>query len=204
MRETARVGTTQAEQGRRRREATRAALLAATRALLERGEALADRSVGTICKEAGVSRATFYLHYDDKRALIADLAAVELAEWSGILEPVVGDLTADRPAMRAAVGELTAMWLRHQAVLAGIVELAAYDEQAEAAWRAQLESIADVVEDYLRRRDPDDARDLRTLARALVWAAERVLHKLATRPGEDPEQVAEALTELAWSVIAPR
>lgn len=201
MRETAFVRTTQAEEGRRRREVTRAALIAATRARLEAGEALADWSIGSICKQAGVGRATFYLHYDDKRALIADLAAIELADWPGILEPVVADVGADRDTVHAAIGALTNMWLRHQGVLAGIIELTAYDHQAEAAWRAQLEAIASVVEDYLRRRGPDDQRDLQSLARILVWSAERVLHQLASRQGEDPERIAEALTTVAWAIL---
>lgn len=200
VRENGSVASVQAETGRRRREDTRRRLLAATRELLERGRNVAGLPVATICEQAGISRATFYLHYDDKRALFADLAATELAEWTDVLSPLLGDPAADRARLRAVAGELVAMWLRHEAVLGGIVELTAYDDQAEAAWRAQVETMAAEIEAYLRRRDPDDARDLGTLTRTLTWSVERSLHKLAR---EDPDRLADALTEIVWPLLAP-
>lgn len=72
------------------RRATKQSLIASTVALLDEGHAYADLSIEQIVRGAGVSRPTFYSYFQDKRALVLELAAgvrealVEGAEpWLG-------------------------------------------------------------------------------------------------------------------------
>ncbi len=70
-----------------RRAQTRRHVLDATRELLATGEAFATLSIQRIVEKAGVSRATFYLHFRSKRELIAALAQMETSQWRQIAAP---------------------------------------------------------------------------------------------------------------------
>ena len=56
-----------------RRESVQAELLGAVERLLERGESYTELSVERLVAEAGVSRSTFYVYFEDKGHLLREL-----------------------------------------------------------------------------------------------------------------------------------
>lgn len=116
---------------------TRESLLAAATALLDAGgpEGVTLREVG---RRAGVSHNAPYKHFADKQALLAAIAARELADYAALLA-VEGDLAA---TMRAYIARA----LRHPARFRLVygpwtvdsIELA---RAAEEAWAALLATV---------------------------------------------------------------
>lgn len=193
----------QAQTGERRRAETRVRLLAATRDYLASGNTLAALSVASITSAAGLSRATFYLHYNDKRELFADLAESELSEGRELLAPLLGDPSAGRDAVARTVDELIAMWRRHAPVFTGIIEVTSYDAEARAAWEAQVESLIGEVAAYLDRRDPDGDGDHDMRARVLAWSVINCFTHLLGPDDGETERLSRTVTEMAWGLIGP-
>jgi AcrR family transcriptional regulator len=112
-----------------RREATERRILTATERLLADGTGFTQLSVERLISEAGISRSTFYAHFNDKGALVRRLAEEvmsELAEageqwWSVAERRRRGDLE------RSLAGVL-AVYRDHQNVFLALLETSAYDE----------------------------------------------------------------------------
>jgi len=200
------VESVQAAAGRRRREASAAGILAATRRLLASGDAMAQLSVERILAEAGVSRATFYACFPDKHAVVGALAQESLA-WR---ETVSGEALADRRLRRATLDDLmraiVGHWRDNRAVLAAIIELAEHDPAMRNAWRGAVGEIATQTAGHLHSRwagSPDAPADIDAVAAALTWMFERCCHQLVV---DDPsaESVAMALSEILWRTVTYR
>jgi AcrR family transcriptional regulator len=204
---TQRGFTVQASVGRERRAATRQQVLDALRRLLEEGAPLSGLSVERIVSEAGVSRATFYVHFSGKAELVTALSDQDMEPWLAHALPVLADPTADREAFDRVVRELVANWRRHAAVTAGLVELAEYDEAVREAWNGMVERMAHHLAEHLRLRWDRDAAgdpDPELVAQMIAWMVERVCHQTISRgagPGDDA--VAAALAESIWRIIEP-
>ncbi|MBA3742674.1 TetR/AcrR family transcriptional regulator [Sporichthya sp.] len=200
------IESVQAATGRRRREASAAEVLAATRRLLSAGDPMAQLSVERILAEAGVSRATFYACFPDKHAVVAALAQESLS-WR---EQVSGEALADpkltRPALDELMRAIVGHWRANRAVLAAIIELAEYDPAMRGAWRGAVDELAAQTAGHLRTRwagsrhapaDPDG------VAAALTWMFERCAHQLAV-DDDSAESVALALSEILWRTVTYR
>ncbi|MDO9355696.1 MAG: helix-turn-helix domain-containing protein [Solirubrobacteraceae bacterium] len=187
--------------GEDRRAATRARILGAARELLSAGEPMAVMTVGRVAEAAGVSRATFYLYFPDKRELTDALTQELFAQWT----PISGSLLAEPDRSKDEVLELirsvVRAWREHAGPLAGLIEVAEYDADARRSWRTMIEGVAASIGTWLAavRTDlDDDARQ--ALAEVLAWGAERSLHQMQPQDAAGDERLAGALTELVWSV----
>lgn len=181
-------------------------ILTATAQLLDSGASLAGLSVNRIVEAAGVSRATFYLHFGDKRALVARLAASELQEFQRATGAFLADPAAERAELGAAIADLIELWRAHAGVLSSLIELAEYDAEAREDWRSVIGAIATSIAPALAGRNPElDPQIVRTSAEVLAWTGERTLHQLIGRECDDAQaaRVAEALTEIVWRVLDP-
>ncbi len=198
---TRRAVSVQRRVGEDRRAATRARILEAAGEMLAAGEPLAVMTVGRVAQAAGVSRATFYLHFPDKRELIDALTEQLFAEWTPISGPLLAAPVRSRDELLAVVRAVVGAWRAHAGALAGLIEVGEYDADARSSWRAKIDQVASTIAEWLASVRPDlDADQARALAEVLAWGAERSLHQLLTDdPGED-ERLAGALTELVWSV----
>lgn len=187
------------------RDETERRILQATERLLNEGASLAELSVGRIVAAAGVSRATFYLHFADKRALVALLAEQRLSEFGEITDPFMENPGAGRDQFAEVVTALVATWREHSGVLSGLIELAEYDEQARETWQATVYAIAERMTGALRERRPElSAAEARTIAEIVTWMGERVCHQMIDRDSDarSLKRVAVGLTDTLWRVVS--
>ena len=90
-----------AEIGREKRARTRAQLVAATSSLFAR-QAVESVTVDDVVKEAEVAKGTFYVHFEDLRALAAAVAKDLIDSFDELLQP--GRLSIGEPELRIAFG----------------------------------------------------------------------------------------------------
>src|SRR5688500_18105157 len=131
-----------AEDGRRRRRApqghVRDSVLAAAERLLGR-MSLEELTVGVLAGEAGVSRASFYIYFESKQAVVVALLENVLAEVHRAAKPWLE--RADSPpeeALQAALGGSLAVWRRHGAVLRAGVESTRSAPEIGELWRTEI------------------------------------------------------------------
>jgi AcrR family transcriptional regulator len=198
-----RASTTQARVGAERRAATAGEVLAATRRLLEAGAPVNGLSVDRIAAEAGVSRATFYLHFRDKYELVSRLAD-DLFRWRE--EDWVGELAApevERETLERIMRDIVSRWVANQAVLAAIVELAEYDSGIRDAWRGAMDAVARRAAAQFEAHwagSPARPADPAMIAEVFTWMFERCCHQIARDPRRE-DGLAEAMAEVIWRVL---
>jgi AcrR family transcriptional regulator len=190
-----------------RREEIRDRLRAAAEELMASGESYTELSVERIVREAGISRATFYVYFEDKGDLLRALAEdfidriLEAAStwWELPADATKADL---RDAMRA----IFEAYVPHKVVMAAVVEVASYDTALRELFGELLQrTIAGVAshielgqsEGYVERGlDPE-----RTAA-WLTWMAERGLYQLvAPASGAAVDRLLDAITDITWNTL---
>ena len=187
----------------RRRAEIEQQLLAATERLMADGFAFTELSVDRLASTAGISRATFYIYFEDKRQLLLKLTRQVFDELSRAAR-LWWDVSErrDPDAARRAIREIIAAYRRHQAVITAANELASYDSVVAETYRNILGGIgADGAVALDRAIAAGVAAPVRSLetATALTWMVERTCHQLVRyAPPHVDDQIAEALTEIVW------
>ena len=108
--------------------------------LLDRGLTITAISIDALAREAGIARATFYLHFRDKGELIARLIARvedEVVGAGGLWFVHAEDARFED--LRAAMARFFEAYMQHQAILAAAAETAPYDAQVAALHKRMLE-----------------------------------------------------------------
>lgn len=201
-------GTVQAQTGRRRRESTIADVLSATRRLLTSGTPVAKLSIDKIVAEAGIARATFYLHFSDKHALIERLAEDEVAWREQVGAEALADQNLTRDAVEAMASNIVHRWVADLPVLSAIIELAEHDPRINRLWRDAMHQVANKAGEQFEARwanDPDRPTDPAMIAELFAWMLERACHQML-RDG-DPrhaDAVATSIAEILWRVLTYR
>lgn len=190
-----------------RREEIEQRLLDATERLMGDGASFTELSVDRLATEAGMSRASFYIYFEDKGHLLRRLAGRVFGELASGAErwwSVAHRLDPDD--VRAAMAAIVASYRGHQPLLIALSEMAGYDPLVAATYRELLTEIsgrvAQVIEDgqadgSIRRSLPATAT-----ASALTWMVERSCQQNLPGTAEDydPELTA-ALTEIVWGAL---
>ncbi len=202
-----RTFTVQARVGAARRAATRERILDATKRLLEGGDTVAGLTVARLAEEAEVSRATFYLHFPDKRHLIEALFESATDNWDAIADQAISDPTISRDQLREIFRAGVQQGVEYRAVVAGVTELGEYDPEVREAWQAHIRRTAETMAPYLRACRPElsDAQ-IRTLTQTLNWMTERALQRMLGVRSEawcGADELTDALTEIWWSLAHP-
>ena len=198
--------TVLARSGAKRREATQARVVEATRRLLLEGESYADLSMERIAKEAGVSRATLYLHFGDKRDILARIAEEIVDQRFALGAEVLADPQIERETLRTIVADMTHRWMVDAPLLSAIVTLAEQDPDVRKLWVDAIHQVGAMGADLMRKHwgdGPSAVGDPDTIGQVLAWMFERSAHQLARDPA-DQARVADAVSEVVWRVFEYR
>ncbi|MEB4209640.1 TetR/AcrR family transcriptional regulator [Mycobacterium sp. 94-17] len=190
-----------------RREQMERRLLDATERLMRDGASFTELSVDRLSGEAGISRASFYIYFEDKGHLLRRLAGQvfrDLTDSARSWWSVAG--RHDPNDVRTAMSRIIATYRRHQAVLVALNEMAGYDPPTAHTYRELLIGISEqmtrVIEDG--QADGSIRPELAplTTASALTWMVERACHQnLPANPPDYDAQLAATLAEIVWGAL---
>jgi AcrR family transcriptional regulator len=182
-------------------------LLAATERLMGAGSTFTELSVDRLATEAGISRATFYIYFEDKGRLLRNLAQQvfgQLADGAHMWWDVVE--RRDPQDARAGLDSIIATYRQHQTVVTAVIEMAAYDQDTAEFYRLLIDDIIGNTETAIERGKADGSirasLPTRETASGLTWLVERTVHQTARYTTPDHDGVlAQALTEIIWSTL---
>jgi AcrR family transcriptional regulator len=189
-----------------RREELERRLFAATEELVGQGDGFTELSVERLASAAGISRSTFYVHFEDKGDLVRRLATsvlTELREVSATWWETADH--ADPAGLTEAVTAVVAVYRRRAAAFTVISETAAYDPAVAAEVRTLMQSIIDATRDAIERGQAAGVmRPVRPAetAAVLTWMVERAGNHLVrgTEEAHD-ENVVEVLTDIIRTTL---
>lgn len=180
------------------RQATEAALVDATIALLGEGHAYADIGIEQIVRAAGYSRPTFYSYFRDKRELILRLGERLQAAVAAAADPWLASAEGD---LRETLVDVLAAFRANREILAALVEAAGYDDEVKAFWRAFHDRFLTTTADRIAEAGVD-REHARARAYGLVWMTERTMSEHLDRPTVDERALLDELTRF-WEEAVP-
>ncbi len=183
-------------------------LIEAFERLLSRGESFTTISVEKLAHEAGLVRATFYLHFRNKGELVSLLmknAAKELR--AAAIEAMSRHAEFGRAEFQTFMREAVEIHFRHRSAIRAMIEVSAYDAKVARIyldfWHTQAADTRLVLERLKSsgKAHPDAVPEI---ADMVTWAAERSCMQMLndTDDIERRHQVADMLTHVAWRAIA--
>jgi AcrR family transcriptional regulator len=182
-------------------------LLDATERLMATGASFTELSVDRLATEAGISRASFYIYFEDKGDLLRRLAGQvfdDLADAAGRWWSV--SRRRDPADVNAAMTALVASYRRHQPLLVALNEMAAYDPQVGTTYRDILAAISERLAAVIEEGQGDGfirpELSAATAASTLTWMAERTCQQnLPGRPESYDAELADTLTQIVWGAL---
>jgi TetR/AcrR family transcriptional regulator, ethionamide resistance regulator len=190
-----------------RRERIEGQLLEATDRLMAEGASFTELSVDRLATEAGISRASFYIYFEDKGDLLRRLATRVFADLADAAERWWGVSERRDPAdVLAAMTGIVASYRRHQPLLIALNEMAAYDPLVGATYTEILTGIAARMTVVIEQGQRDGAirptLSAATTASTLTWMVERACQQnLPSRPTSYDTELARTLTEITWGAL---
>ena len=190
-----------------RREQMERRLLDATERLMRDGASFTELSVDRLSNEAGISRASFYIYFEDKGHLLRRLAGQVFADLADSADRWWSVAWRHNPDdVRAATAGTVATYRRHQPVLVALNEMAAYDPLVGATYRNLLTAITGrltrVIEDGQADGSIRAKLPATTTASALTWMVERACQQnLPRKPPDYDSELAATLAEIVWGTL---
>ncbi len=190
--------------GNDKRNAVEDKLEAALQRLIDAGESFTQVSVEQLAKEAGIARATFYLHFRDKGELVTRRMA-QAAEEVIAAARVDAPETITQEGVKKVIRAVAKVYRLHYAVLTAAAETAVYDEAVREHYDELMQRLIDVNRRTLQRlikarRLPAGTPPL--IADTLTWAFERSCRQLLyhCKPAQFNALV-DALTLMTWNSL---
>ncbi|WP_099024970.1 TetR/AcrR family transcriptional regulator [Mycolicibacterium palauense] len=190
-----------------RREKVERKLLAATERLMSGGASFTELSVDRLATEAGISRASFYIYFEDKGHLLRRLAGQVFGDLTGAAQLWWSVADGHNPDdLHAGMAGIIAAYRRHQPLLIALNEMAAYDPPVGETYRELLTGIAHRLGEVIER---GQARGLvraevvpSVTASTLTWMVERTCQQnLPVQPPDYDATLADTLTEIIWGAL---
>lgn len=174
------------------RQATEAALVAATIGLLEEGTPYAELGIEQISRAAGFSRPTFYAYFEDKRELVLRMGQALQDDLATAADPW---LEFEHNELRATLAAVLETFRAHRAAVAALAEAATYDAAVAEFWRGLHLRFLPTARKRIMRGNPDiDDAHAQARAYALVWMTERVITDHLATPTVDEAALVDELT----------
>jgi TetR/AcrR family transcriptional regulator, ethionamide resistance regulator len=190
-----------------RREELARHLIEVIEPLLNTGATYSELSVEQIIRAGEISRATFYVYFQDKGDLLqamardigAEISAAGVAWWE-IGDDVTEDMLRER--LRPAVGA----YLRHAVLLRAVAEASAYDAKVRAAYATLMSDtiarLTEHVEDRRARGLSAAEIDSGRTATWLVWMLERGLYQaVSVAPAGDVDAWLASVARIVWGAL---
>lgn len=190
-----------------RREQIERQLLDATDRLMADGTSFTELSVDKLATEAGISRASFYIYFEDKGHLLRRLATQVFGDLAGDAQKWWGVAGRRDPAdVHAAMSSIIASYRRHQPVLIALNEMSAYDSLVGQTYRELLTGISAqltrVIEDGQADGSIRPQLPAAATASTLTWMVERTCHvNLPSHPASYDAELATTLTQIVWGAL---
>jgi TetR/AcrR family transcriptional regulator, ethionamide resistance regulator len=182
-------------------------LRVAVEKLLAAGESFTEVSVERLVSEAGVSRSTFYVYFEDKgellRAWFADVEAeVEEAakDWWAL------DADASREDLHRALTKIVESYRPHTTLMAAMYDAAAYDPAVRELVQTMMDWNIAGLRAHIKAGQKAGFVDPELLpqqtAAWLQWMAERGFHQLVRTAGKaERERLIDAYTSIVWNTL---
>lgn len=184
------------------------ALVGSMERLLETGRSFTAVSVEDLAREAGISRAYFYIHFRDKGELVQRLmkhVTFELIQAAGLW--FKSPETANRGDLERAIRGIVEVYSRHRAAVLAIVETSAYDPDVAAGFREMMNFLVDQSRQATKRALQSGKGHpllLPEVADVLTWMIERCCNQLLVgKDSIEHEKIVQAMIHVAWSSIHP-
>lgn len=174
---------------------------------MQDGQSFTELSVDRLATEAGISRATFYIYFEDKGDLLRRLAGAvfgELATDAQLWWNMAGRRNPRDVA--TAMQRIIESYRRHQALITALNEMSGYDELVASTYRRLLTEItaglarvitSEQEQGFIRPTLPVEAT-----AVSLTWMVERACHQtLPHAPREYDAELASALSQITWAAL---
>lgn len=159
------------------------AVLDATERLLEE-RPFSELSVSDMIAAAGISRTSFYAHFDSRTAVIAGCMSRVTDQMAAAVGPCPAESEhGPDAAIRATLGRWLAIASEHGAVLRTASEQWPHDARLRELWLATMARLtagtARVIRTARARGQAPAGADADALAACLMWGCERVLQVAA-------------------------
>ena len=180
-------------------------LLAAIERLLDQGQGFGALSVAQIAREAGMGRATYYLHFKDKAELVHRL-------MRRLTEEVVDNAgtwfeggQVDARSMQLALRGIVTTFKRHAAILAAVSDTAPQDQavaEAHAAMMRELCGLSRKAIASARRQGTATSSATPELADLLTLSIEAYCAKhIQTAEGKQLDALVERISHVCGRAI---
>ena len=183
-------------------------LVEAFERLLARGESFTTISVEELAREAGMARATFYLHCRNKGQLVSHaMQAVQLQLKTAARARLKKSGSYGRAEFQAFMREVVEILFRHRHAIWAMNEVSAYDPQVQAVFAEFMDHRTREIQRTLDQLAKDGAAHPAAhagLARMLAWTIERSFCKMLNEQStpKEREALADMLTHTIWSALA--
>ncbi len=190
-----------------RRDEIRARVLEAVELLVAGGSSFTELSVERLATEAGVSRSTFYVYFQDKadvlQAWLGDIIG-ELGEAAEAWWHLPPDATKDD--LRAALGHVVAVYRPHTVLMGAVLDTATYDKTVRAAFdrfmRSNIAGLRGHIVAGQKAGTVDSALLPRETAAWLTWMAERGLNEMVSSASDaELDRLVRAYTDIIWNTL---
>jgi TetR/AcrR family transcriptional regulator, ethionamide resistance regulator len=190
-----------------RRLALEQRLLDATEKLMgEEKLSYAGLSVDRLAKAAGISRASFYIYFEDKEDLLRRLAERAVDEVGDAARNWWQAAERDNPEdLRLAMKAILATYRRHELILSAVVETSAYDGRVAEVFNELINGIRDATREVIERGQASGLirpLPVNEVAGALTWMVERVCYQMVRNsPPDNDDTLAAVLTQIVWGSL---
>jgi AcrR family transcriptional regulator len=174
--------------------------------LLADGTSFRELSVERLCAQAGIARSTFYLHFEDKFAMLQALSAATLLRLYSAQRVWIGaGAEVTLQDVRRGMRELFELFHADEAVLRAVAEASVYSPAIRVSYHDAVLDYARAIERFIRKGQSGgwvkDVQPAHT-AVALAWMTERTVSQVGSDPSRRRRSsTADALAQVFCSTL---